>query len=57
MKLQKERDVEEAEVQKILGSIKEETKELQETKDELSNTLIGLNKLKDEAKSKVIWWF
>ncbi|CAH1399854.1 unnamed protein product [Nezara viridula] len=52
VKLRKERDVEEAEVQKILGSIKEETKELQETKDGLSNTLIGLNKIKDEAKSK-----
>ncbi|XP_014288811.1 structural maintenance of chromosomes protein 4 [Halyomorpha halys] len=52
VKLRKERDVEEAEVQKILGSINEETKGLQETKNELSNTLIGLNKIKDEAKSK-----
>ncbi|XP_014252791.1 structural maintenance of chromosomes protein 4 [Cimex lectularius] len=51
-KLKKSQNEEEVAFSETLQSINEETRELQEQKDVLSNKLIGLNKSRDEAKAK-----
>lgn len=51
-KLKKNRELEEIEVQKVLDSLKVETEGLQEQKDAINNTLIGLKKKTEDARSK-----
>lgn len=52
-KLEESRKTVEAEVDKVLASVREETQELQDRKEVLLNELMGLTATRDKAKSAV----
>lgn len=52
-KLNKQRNKEQEEVTNVLAGLQEETRELQEQKEQLQTKLTGLKQTVDQARSKV----